>query len=138
MAEVITSGDLKWRQAEMGGIIIFPMMQQLSLLDYLEFPIFLPRLLFPILGCHYSNLFVHLLSFLLATCPAHLHFDCLTFVKMSATPVSCLMVVHLPLSCSEIFYICRSIALSADCSLLSEYLVNDQVSAPYVIVGRTH
>ena len=31
------SGDLKWRQVEMRGIIIFPMMQRLSLL---EFPIF--------------------------------------------------------------------------------------------------
>ena len=29
------SGDLKWRQAEMRGIIIFPMMQQLSLLKFL-------------------------------------------------------------------------------------------------------
>ncbi len=28
------SGDLKWRQAEMRGIIIFPMMQQLTLLDF--------------------------------------------------------------------------------------------------------
>ncbi len=28
------SGDLTWRQAEMRGVMIFPMMQQLSLLEF--------------------------------------------------------------------------------------------------------
>ena len=37
------SGDLKWRQTEMRGIIIFPMTQQFSLL---EFPIFCDIILY--------------------------------------------------------------------------------------------
>ncbi len=38
------SGDLlKWRQDEMRGIIIFPMMQQLSLIEFIIFIIVIDR-----------------------------------------------------------------------------------------------
>ena len=49
-------------------------------------------LLFPSnLSCHSINLFVHLLSFLWATCPSHLLFDCLILIMISVTPVWFLM-----------------------------------------------
>ena len=36
---------------------------------------------------------IHLLSFILAMCPAHFHFSLVTYSTMSATLVLCLMIV---------------------------------------------
>ena len=69
---------------------------------------YLPLLLVPNLGCHCVSLFVHLLSFLQAKCPVHLHFDCFILTMTSVTPVCFLMAELLILSRNEIFNICRS------------------------------
>ena len=42
-----------------------------------------PLDLFPVLGCHSVQRFVHLLSFILALCPAHLHFCLSVYSEMS-------------------------------------------------------
>merc|ERR1711895_138537 len=89
--------------------------------------------------CCQSVIFlVHLLSSILATCPAHLHFCCLTTCSISFTPVFFLIQVDLFLSLSVI----PSMALSmARCAILSRFsvgFVSFHVSQPYVMAGITH
>ena len=98
----------------------------------------LPLLLFPTLGCHSVKRFVHLLSCSLATCPAHLHFDSLTFSMMSLTFVFWRMTLWLILSRRDKCDIFLSIALWVVTSFCSRSFVNDHVSDPYVIVVRMH
>lgn len=97
-----------------------------------------PRRRFPILGCHSVSLFVHLLSSLLATCPAHLHFASLIFSRMSWICVLFLITSFLILSRKVMCSIFLSMALCVVMSLCSRSFVVDQVSAPYVMVGSTH
>ena len=52
-----------------------------------------PLDLFPLLGCHSVQCFVHLLSFILAISPAHLHF-CSSVYSMSIISVLFLISEH--------------------------------------------
>ena len=80
-------------------------------------------LLFPVLGCHSVSLPVHLLSSLLAVCPAHLHLASFIFSIMSLTTVLFLVTEFLILSSSMIFSILLFIACCAVLSLCSRYLL---------------
>merc|ERR1712121_581951 len=81
---------------------------------------------------------VHLLSFILATCPAHLHFCCLTTCTMSLTLVFSLIQVDLFLSLSLIPNMALSMALCAILSKFSARFVSFHVSQPYAMVVITH
>ena len=59
-----------------------------------------PLDLFPLLGCHFVQRVVHLLSFILAICPAHLHFCFSVSFIMTVIFVLFLISEHCILSCS--------------------------------------
>ena len=59
-----------------------------------------PLDLFPLLGCHSVQRLVHLLSFVLAVCSAHLHFCFSVYSMMSVIFVLFLISEHGILSCS--------------------------------------
>ena len=67
--------------------------------------------LLPLLGCHSVQRLVHLLSFVLATCPAHLHFCFIVYSIMSIIFVLFLISEHGILSYSFRPNIFLSIAL---------------------------
>ena len=86
-------------------------------------PFCLPLFISP--PCLSFILFVPLLSFLWAACPAHLHIDCFIFTMIYVILVCFPMAEHLILSRDETCSICRFIVVLADWSLLCEYLVFD-------------
>ena len=67
--------------------------------------------LFPLFGCHSVQRLVHLLSFILAMCPAHLHFcfsvysmrSIILFVSLSLNTVLYLVVFNLTFSSPSLF-----------------------------------
>ena len=69
-----------------------------------------PLDLFPLLGCHSVQHMVNLLSFILAICPAHLHFCFSVYSIMSIICVLFLITEHGILSCSFRFNMFFSIA----------------------------
>ena len=73
--------------------------------------------------CHPVLLIVHLLSFILAMCPAHFHFALVTYWTVSVTLVLHLIMVLRTLS----FSLTLSIFLSMDCWLVSSFFTNDFV-----------
>ena len=83
-----------------------------------------PLDLFPLPGCHSVQRLVHLLSFILAVCPAHLHFCFSVYSIMSVIFVLFLISEHGNLSCSFRFNIYFSIALWAVLSLFVIYLLS--------------
>jgi len=89
-------------------------------------------------ACQSVSLFVHQLSFIQATCPAHLHFCCLTTCIMSFTLVFSLVHVDLFLSLTVIPNIILSMAFCAILSEFSACSVGFHVSHPYVEAGITH
>merc|ERR1711895_242762 len=95
-------------------------------------------LLISFFGCQSVILLVHLLSSILATCPAHLHFCCLTTCTISFTPVFSLIQVDLFLSLSVIPSMALSMALCAILNRFSVRFVSFHVSQPYVMAGITH
>ena len=77
-----------------------------------------PLDLFSLIGCHsVAQHLVHLLSFILVTCPAHLHFCFSVYSLMSTIFVLFLISEHGILFCSFRPNISLSIALSAVLSL---------------------
>ena len=80
-------------------IYIVPMK---AVIPYLQLLFCIPPLLFSNLVCHSLNLFVHLLSFLWATCPAKLYFDCFILAMISVTPGCVLMAENLILCTNTI------------------------------------
>ena len=98
----------------------------------------LPLYLFPVLGCHSVHLLVHLLSCVLARCPAHFHFNFSTFSTISAVPVCFLISMFVILSCNLIPSILLSIALCVVLSFWIICLVITRVWHRYVMVGMIH
>ena len=90
------------------------------------------------LTLHSVLLIVHLLSFILAMCPAHFHFVLVMYWTMSVTLVLCLMMVFRILSFSLTLSIFLSIARWLVSSLFTNAFVRDHVCHPYVIAGKTH
>ena len=90
------------------------------------------------LGTQDVALMVHLLSWSLATWPAHRCFDCLMWSMMSVTPVCCQIQVLCLWSRRVMPSIILSIFLCATASASIWVVVNAQVSLPYVITGSTY
>ena len=85
------------------------------------------------------DLYVHLSSFIRATCPAHLHFCLLTNFTTSVFSFrNIFMIFNFFLS----FFLKFNIDLSIEFWVISNFLiifdVNDHVWQPYVRVGTTH
>ena len=83
-------------------------------------------------------LMVHLLSWSLATWPAHRCFDCLMWSMMSVTPVCCRIQVLCLWSRRVMPSIILSILLCVTASASIWAVVAAQVSLPYVITGSTY
>ena len=98
----------------------------------------LPRGLNHLRGTQDVALMVHLLSWSLATWPAHRYFDCLMWSMMSVTPVCCRIQVLCLWSQRVMPSIILSIFLCATASASIWAVVKAQVSLPYVITGSTY
>ena len=98
----------------------------------------LPRGLNHLRGTQDVALMVHLLSWSLATWPAHRCFDCLMWSMMSVTPVCCRIQVLCLWSRRVMPSIILSIFLCATASASIWAVVKAQVSLPYVITGSTY
>ena len=83
------------------------------------------------------NIFVHLLSFLRATCPAHLHFDCFILTMMSLQSVFWWLNFQFCIKVRFSTFVVPSLfGLMEVC--FPKYFVVDHETDPYVIVGRTY
>ena len=93
---------------------------------------FQPDLFLLVISLRYQSIIldVHRLSFILATCPAHIILLRRASRTMSCTPGISLIVSFLVLSLMEIFNILLSIALLATASLVSSAFVKDHVLLP--------
>ena len=80
-----------------------------------------PLDLFPLLGCHLVQRLVHLLSFILAICPAHLHFCFSVYSIMSVIFIVFLISEHGMLSCYQQIYFARK-ALTGPTDLCCRYV----------------
>ena len=98
----------------------------------------LPRGLNHLCGTQDVALMVHLLSWSLATWPAHRCFDCLMWSMMSVTPVCCRIQVLCLWSRRVMPSIILSIFLCATASASIWAVVKVQVSLPYVITGSMY
>ena len=98
----------------------------------------LPRGLNHLRGTQDVTLMVHLLSWSLATWPAHRCFDCLMWSMMSVTHVCCRIRVLCLWSRRVMPSIILSIFLCATASASIWAVVKAQVSLPYVITGSTY
>ena len=98
----------------------------------------LPRGLNHLCGTQDVALMVHLLSWSLATRPAHRCFDCLMWSMMSVTPVCCRIQVLCLWSRRVMPSIILPIFLCATASASIWAVVKAQVSLPYVITGSTY
>ena len=114
-------------------IQLFPTFSSISSLHLLfGFPL---ALLQP-LGNHSVVILAHLLSSILATCPAHLLFRSLTVSMTSFTLVFSLMVAFLILSFRLMFRMFLFILLCEVANFLDWSFVSAHGSAPYVKVGK--
>ena len=96
-----------------------------------------PLDVFPLLSCHSVQRLVYQLSFILAMCPAHIHFCFSVFSIMSFIFVLFLISENCILCSSLTFNIFLSIALLADLSLFVSCLLRSRVWHPQIIVGKT-
>ena len=88
--------------------------------------------------CHSAFLMVHLLSFIRAMCPAHVHFVLVTYWTMSVALVLCLMMVLRILSFSLTLSIFLSMARWLVTSFFPNTFATDHVWHPDVITVKTH
>ena len=114
-------------------IQLFPTFSSIS---SLHLPFGFPLALLQPLGYHSVAILAHLLSSILATCPAHLLFRSLIVSMMSFTLVLSLMISFLILSFRLMFRMPLSILLCEVANFLDWSFVSAHVSAPYVKVGK--
>lgn len=93
---------------------------------FIQFPACLPLILLSALGFHCGIIVVNLLSFIQATCPAHLHLACVLRLMVSVICVLCLMttfsILPIPLMPNITFSILRCATLSFPLNILPRYL----------------
>src|SRR5277367_3708247 len=89
-------------------------------------------------GMHSVATFVHLLSDVLARCPAHCHFSCFILPIISCNPVCCLTHLFVLLSRFVIPIIARSMLRWVVLNLSCIRLVSAHVWHPFVISACIH